>query len=56
MDMSEMILNLVPRKRKHNGLRTSAVKEMRLQNYSLLFFRTMGLFGVAGRGGGEPKR
>jgi hypothetical protein len=37
MEMSEVILHLVPRKKKHNGVRTSAVLEIRLQNYSLLF-------------------
>jgi hypothetical protein len=35
MGMSEVLLNLVPRKKKRGG-RTSAVKEIRLQNYSVL--------------------
>jgi hypothetical protein len=35
MDISEVILNLVPRKK--GGVRTSAVQEIRLQNYSVLF-------------------
>jgi hypothetical protein len=35
MGTSEVILNLVPRKRKRGG-RTSAVEEIRLQNYSVL--------------------
>jgi hypothetical protein len=41
MDMSEIILNPVPKKKKkiknNNGVRTSAVQESRLQNYLLLF-------------------
>jgi hypothetical protein len=32
MDMSEVILNLVPRKQRGGG-RTSAVEEISLQNY-----------------------
>jgi hypothetical protein len=35
-DMSEVILNLVPSKKK-NGVRTSAAQEIWLQNYLLLF-------------------
>jgi hypothetical protein len=35
MGMSEVILNMVPRKQKR-GERTSAVEEIRLQNYSVL--------------------
>jgi hypothetical protein len=34
MGMSEVILNLVPKKKR--GGRTSAVEEIRLQNYSVL--------------------
>jgi hypothetical protein len=37
MGMSEVILNLVARKKKRGG-RTSAVEEIRLQNYSVLKF------------------
>jgi hypothetical protein len=36
-DMSEVILNLVPSKKKKNGVRTSAAQEIWLQNYLLLF-------------------
>jgi hypothetical protein len=36
-DMREVILNLVPSKKK-NGLRTSAAQGIWLQNYLLLFF------------------
>jgi hypothetical protein len=36
-DMSEVILNLVPSKKKNNGVRTSAAQEIWLQNYLLLF-------------------
>jgi hypothetical protein len=32
-DMSEVILNLVPKKKNHNGVRTSAAQEIWLQNY-----------------------
>jgi hypothetical protein len=35
MGMSEEILNLVPRKKTRGG-RSSAVEEIRLQNYSVL--------------------
>jgi hypothetical protein len=31
--MSEAILNLVPKEKTHNGVRTSAVQEIWLQNY-----------------------
>jgi hypothetical protein len=31
--MSEVILNLVPKEKIHNGVRTSAVQEVWLQNY-----------------------
>jgi hypothetical protein len=37
--MSELILNLVPKEKTHNGVRTSAVQEIWLQNYLLLFLR-----------------
>jgi hypothetical protein len=36
MGMSEVILNLVPRKKKKRAVRTSAVEKIRLQNYSVL--------------------
>jgi hypothetical protein len=39
MGMSEVILNLVPRKKKRGG-RTSAAEEIRLQNYSVLEWGT----------------
>jgi hypothetical protein len=48
MAKSEMILNLVPRKKK-GGRRTSAVEEIRLQNYSVLFLELR-------LGGGVAKR
>jgi hypothetical protein len=32
-DMSEVILNLVPKKEKYKGVRTSAIQEIKLQNY-----------------------
>jgi hypothetical protein len=45
-----VILNLVPRKKKGGGVRTSAVQEVRLQNYTVLFLEL-------GLGGGVvPKR
>jgi hypothetical protein len=31
--MSEVILNLVPKEKTHNGVRTPAVQEIRLQKY-----------------------
>jgi hypothetical protein len=37
MDVSEVRVNSVPKKKKkHNGVRTPAVNEIRLQNYLLL--------------------
>jgi Na+-transporting methylmalonyl-CoA/oxaloacetate decarboxylase gamma subunit len=32
-DMSEVIINVVPKEKTHNGVRTSAVQEIWLQNY-----------------------
>jgi hypothetical protein len=32
-EMSEVILNLVPRRKKNKGVRTSAIQEIKLQNY-----------------------
>jgi hypothetical protein len=31
--MSEVILNFVPKKKKYKGVRTSAIEEIKLQNY-----------------------
>jgi hypothetical protein len=31
--MSEVILNLVPKKKKYKGVRTSAIQQIKLQNY-----------------------
>jgi hypothetical protein len=32
-DMSEVILNLVPSGKKNKGVRTSAIQEIKMQNY-----------------------
>jgi hypothetical protein len=37
MDMSEVILNLVPREKRGGGVKPSAVQKIRLKNYSVLF-------------------
>jgi hypothetical protein len=50
--MSELILNLVPTEKTHNKIRTSAVQEIRLQNYLLLLLRTTG----SGRGRSTQKQ
>jgi hypothetical protein len=44
-DMSEVILNSVKKKKQCNGVRTSAVQEIMLQNYLLLYELWIQLWG-----------